>query len=122
MLKFAGPTGCWECLLLFYLLPPLPTETFSFPWASCSNPLQMSVPKSTAILTLGWHGSWSGGGVETQPVPVLYPAELSTEDTLELLSQERGSWVGSRFPASEEEGGQEPSLKRYGGGGRPDCA
>ena len=56
--------------------------------------------------------------METQPVPVLYPAELSTEDTLELLSQERGSWVGSRFPASEEEGGQEPSLKRYGGGGR----
>lgn len=46
--------------------------------------------------------------METQPVPALYPAELSTEYTLELLSWERGSWVGSRFPASEGEGGQEP--------------
>lgn len=26
-------------------------QTFSFPLASCSNPLQMSIPKSTAILT-----------------------------------------------------------------------
>lgn len=49
------------------------------------------------------------------PVPALYPAELSTEYTLELLSWEGGSWVGSRFPASEEEGGQEPSLEEVWG-------